>query len=93
MTFSDIINEISRFSPIQVISSSSDTNISRVRLWAGQAESEMSTILYFGYDRQPGVWPDHYILAADAGLSGAAQDGGLSASAQRIEADFPAPAS
>lgn len=67
MTFSDIINEISHISPIQVISSSSDTNISRVRLWAGQDESEMSTILYFGYDRQPGIWPDHYILAADAG--------------------------
>ena len=69
MTFSDIVNEIRHFSPIQVISASSDTNISRVRLWADQAESDMNTILYFGYDRQPGVWPDHYILASDSGDS------------------------
>ena len=93
MTFSDIINEIRHFSPVQVISASSDTSISRVRLWAGQSESEMSSILYFGYDRQPGTWPDHYILAADAGISGAAQDAEISGAAQKIEAAFAAPAS
>ena len=65
MTFSDIVNEISHFCPIQVFSASSQTDISRVRLWADQAEPDMDSILYFGYDGQSNVRPNHYILAVD----------------------------
>ena len=65
MTFSDIVNEISHFCPIRVFSASSQTDISRVRLWAGQTEPEMDSILFFGYDGQSNVRPNHYILAVD----------------------------
>ena len=65
MTFSDIVNEISHFCPIRVFSASSQTDISRVRLWANQAELEMDSILYFGHDGQSNVRPNHYILAID----------------------------
>ena len=65
MTFSDIVNEISHFCPIRVFSASSQTDISRVRLWADQAEPDMDSILFFGYDGQSNVRPNHYILAVD----------------------------
>ena len=65
MTFSDIVNEISHFCPIRVFSASSQTDISRVRLWTNQAEPDMDSILYFGYDGQSNVQPNHYILAVD----------------------------
>ena len=65
MTFNDIVNEISHSAPIEVLSVSSGEDISKVRLWANHAESDMETTLYFGYDRQPKVWPNHYILACD----------------------------
>ena len=65
MTFSDIVIEISHFCPIRVFSASSQTDISRVRLWAGQTEPEMDSILFFGYDGQSNVRPNHYILAVD----------------------------
>ena len=65
MTFSDIVNEIIHFCPIRVFSASSQTDISRVRLWAGQTEPEMDSILFFGYDGQSNVRPNHYILAVD----------------------------
>ena len=65
MTFSDIVNEIIHFCPIRVFSASSQTDISRVRLWTNQAEPDMDSILYFGYDGQSNVQPNHYILAVD----------------------------
>ncbi len=65
MTFSDIVNEIRRSVPIEILSSASNADITKVRLWANHAESEMESALYFGYDRQPETWPDHYILASD----------------------------
>lgn len=65
MTFDDIVNEINHCAPIEVLSVSSGEDISKVRLWANHAESDMETTLYFGYDRQPEVWPNHYILACD----------------------------
>lgn len=65
MLFIDIVNEIGRSIPIKILSSSSGEDISKVRLWANHAESDMETTLYFGYDRQPILWPDHYILAGD----------------------------
>ncbi len=65
MTFSDIVNEISHFCPIRVFSASSREDISRVRLWADQAEPDMDSILFFGYDGQSNVRPNHYILAVD----------------------------
>ena len=65
MTFSDIVIEMSHFCPIQVFSASSREDISRVRLWADQAEPDMDSILFFGYDGQSNVRPNHYILAVD----------------------------
>lgn len=65
MTFNDIVNEISHSAPIEVLSVSSGEDISKVRLWANHEEADMETTLYFGYDRQPEVWPNHYILACD----------------------------
>ena len=53
MTFDDIVNEINHCAPIEVLSVSSGEDISKVRLWANHAESDMETTLYFGYDRQP----------------------------------------
>ena len=65
MTFQDIVNEISRLAPVQILSASSGTDISKVRLWANRPESEEGSILYFGYDSQPDPCPEHYILASD----------------------------
>ena len=65
MTFHDIVNEISHLAPVQILSSASKADISKVRLWANHPESEKDTILYFGYGTQPKSWPDHYILASD----------------------------
>ena len=65
MTFQDIVNEISRLAPVQILSMSSGTDISKVRLWANRPESEEGSILYFGYDSQPDPCPEHYILASD----------------------------
>ena len=65
MTFHDIVNEISHLAPVRILSSTSGTDISKVKLWANHPESEKETILFFGYDTQPESWPDHYILAFD----------------------------
>jgi hypothetical protein len=69
MLFNEIVDEIRRAAPIETLSSSSKADITKVRLWADHAESEMESILYFGYDRQPGEWPKHYILASDQNVS------------------------
>ena len=66
MTFQDIVNEIIRLAPVQILSASSGTDISKVRLWANRPESEEGSILYFGYDSQPDPCPEHYILASDS---------------------------
>lgn len=69
MLFNEIVDEIRKAAPIETLSSSSKADITKVRLWADHAESEMESILYFGYDRQPGEWPKHYILASDQNVS------------------------
>lgn len=65
MKYREIVDEIRKFTPIRVISSSSESEISKIRLWENQPVSETVSTLYFGHRIQEGVWPNHYIFASD----------------------------
>lgn len=65
MKFNEIVDEIKKITDIRVLSSMSEKDITKIKLWDYDSEHVMDSVLYFGYDRQPTRWPEHYILAAD----------------------------
>ncbi|MBQ6388437.1 MAG: helix-turn-helix domain-containing protein [Mogibacterium sp.] len=64
MKFSEIVEILGKRSDICIISSSSDPQITSVKLWDGISEDSDESTLYFSYDRQPASLPENCILAS-----------------------------